>query len=294
MAAEGRGAGTLSALFRFELVKMAGRRITWVPFITVAIVTALIVTVFYHAEFKFHREMFRSFKLYFKNKNEFANGYYMAVHSFNPLFQMLVPIFISVASGIMVAGEAEQGTLRACLIRPVSRPRLLLSKFFMLWVYSMLISVFTVVLLTVLGVLNFGTGSLYAMNVFFNNGLEGISVISAEEMPMRILLAGVLAACGMTVLASLALLISSLVESAAMAYVITLAIYFAFFTLRALPFWDWLHPYLFVTHMLRWQQCFYSEVKTGDIMVSLVHQAGYIIAFLSAAVLLFKERDIKS
>jgi len=286
--------GKWSALFRFELVKMSGRRITWVPFLTIAIVAALIVTVFHHAEFKFHKDLFKSFKLVFKNKDEFANGYYMAVHSFNPLFQMLVPLFISVASGIMLAGEAEQGTLRACLIRPVSRQRLLLSKFVVLWVYSMLISIFTVALLTGLGVLNFGTGTLYTMNVIFNNGLDGIAIIPADEILGRIILAGVLASCGMTVLAALALLISSLVETASMAYVITLSVYFAFLTLRAFPFLDWLHPYLFVTHMLRWQQCFYSDIKYGDIFVSLIHMAGYIVTFLSAAVLLFKERDIKS
>lgn len=294
MAEEKRVPGSWSALFRFELVKMAGRRITWVPFFAIGIIAALIVTVFYHAEFKFHREMFKSFKLDFKSKDEFANGYYMAVHSFNPLFQLLIPIFISVASGLMIAGEAEQGTLRACLIRPVSRSRLILSKFIVLWAYAMLISNFTVVLLTVLGILNFGTGTLYTMNVFFNNGLQGISAIPPDELPGRLVLAWLLASVGMTVLAALALLVSSLVETASMAYVITLAIYFAVFTLRAFPFLDWLHPYLFVTHMMRWQQCFYSEVKTGEIFVSLIHQAGYIVAFLSAAVLLFKERDIKS
>ncbi len=292
---EKRFPGSWSALFRFELVKMAGRRITWVPFFAIGIIAALIVTVFYHAEFKFHREMFKSFKLDFKSKDEFANGYYMAVLSFNPLFQLLIPIFISVASGLMIAGEAEQGTLRACLIRPISRQRLILSKFVVLWSYAMFISNFTMVLITLLGILNFGTGTLYTMNVFFNNGLQGISAIPPSELPGRLVLAWLLASVGMTVLAALALLVSSLVESAAMAYVITLAIYFSVYTLRVLPLnLEWLHPYLFVTHMLRWQQCFYSEVKMGEIFVSLIHQAGYIVAFLSAAVLLFKERDIKS
>jgi len=158
----------------------------------------------------------------------------------------------------------------------------------------MLLTLFTVFAFTGLGVINFGSGTLYTMNAFYNNGLEGISVIPSDELPGRILLASVLAAYGLTVLSALALLISSLVESAAMAYVITLAVYFAFYALRLFPFLEFLHPYLFVTHMLRWQQCFYSDVKYGDISVSLIHMSGYIVAFLSTAVLLFKERDIKS
>ena len=36
--AEIRIPGTWRALFRFELAKMAGRRITWVPFFAIAIV----------------------------------------------------------------------------------------------------------------------------------------------------------------------------------------------------------------------------------------------------------------
>ena len=35
-------------------------------------------------------------------------------------------------------------------------------------------------------------------------------------------------------------------------------------------------------------------MKMGDIYVSLVHMAGYLIVFLSAAVFLFQERDIHS
>ncbi len=287
--------GRWSALFRFELTKMAGRRITWVPFLVLTLLSAVIVFAFSHADFRRHMDWFKTVgQLEFKSKEQFANGYYMTVLSMNPLFQMLTPLFISVTSGLMLAGEAEQGTLRACLIRPVSRRRLIVSKFVVLWVYSMLVCSFAVVLLAALGVLNFGTGTLYTANVFFNNGQDGISAITAAEMPLRLVLAWLLASLGMTVLAALALLVSSLVETAAMTYVITLAIYFTFLILRAFPFLEGLHPYLFVTHMLRWQQCFYNEIKVGDIYVSLIHQAGYIVSFLSAAVLLFDERDVKS
>ncbi len=284
--------GTWTALFRFELAKMFGRRITWVPFFAVAILTVLIAAAFHNTEFGPLRALLK--RLNFKSKAEFVNGYLMTAHGMNALFHMLIPIFISVASGMMIAGEAEQGTLRACLIRPVSRARLIISKFIMLWFYAMIICNFSVALMWLVGVLNFGTGTLYAVNMLFHNGQDGVSIIAAEEMPGRLAAAWLLASLGMTVLAALALFISSLVDTAAMAYVITLSIYFVVFILWMFPFFEWLHPYLFVTHMMRWQQCFFSEMKMGDIYVSLIHEAGYIVAFLSAAVLMFKERDIKS
>ena len=285
---------SLRAVLRFEWVKLTGRRITWVPFLILALVVALIVTVFHHFQFNYARKIFGTFGFVFHRKEEFINGFYMTAHAMNPLFQLLLPIFISVASGLMVAGEAEHGTLRACLVRPVSRRKLLLGKFVILAGYGLVLSLFAIVLLVGAGVLNFGTGSLYSLNILFNNGQEGASVVPAAEAPARFVLAWLLATSGTMVLAALALLVSALVDTAAMAYVITLSIYFAFLTLRSFPFLEWLYPYLFVTHMLRWQQCFFSYVKTGEIYVSLIHLAGYLIVLLTAAVLLFEQRDIKS
>jgi ABC-2 type transport system permease protein len=287
-------ASAMGPLLRFEWTKMMGRRITWLPFLVLTIVVILIISVFHHVQFTIHKQIFKSFDFNFRDKSEFVNGYYMAAHAMNPVFQMLIPIFISVASGLMVAGEAEQGTLRACLIRPVTRRRLILGKFLMLCGYSLALSFFVLVLLLAGGIANFGTGNLYTLNVIFNNGMDGASMVPEAELPMRFLLAALLASAGMAVLSALALLISALVDTAAMAYVLTLSIYFAVLTLRALPFLDWLYPYLFVTHMLRWQQCFYSYIKNGEIYVSLIHLTGYLVALLSASMLLFEERDIKS
>jgi ABC-type transport system involved in multi-copper enzyme maturation permease subunit len=288
-------AGSLGAVLRFEWTKLTGRRVTWVPFIVLALVVTVIVTVFHHLRFTHMSELFvKALKLASLQKDEFVNGYYMTAHAMNPIFQGLMPIFISIASGMMVAGEAEQGTLRACLIRPVSRWRLLTGKFIILGGYSLALSFFVLTLLVVAGLLNFGTGNLYTLNILFHNGQDGASFVPAAELPARFLAAGLIAAAGMMVLSALALLISALVDTAAMAYVLTLSIYFAMLTLRTLPFLDWLYPYLFVTHMLRWQQCFDAFMKTGEIYVSLIHLAGYLIGLFTAAVLLFEQRDIKT
>ena len=290
----GKGDLAVTPLLRFEWTKMAGRRIFGVPFLVLALVVALIVTVFHHVQFKHMLALFQALHVNLSSKSEFVNAYYMAAHAMNPVFQLLIPIFITVVAGLMVAGEAEDGTLRACLVRPVSRRRLLLTKFELLAGYSLALSFFYLALLLTSGVLNFGTGNLYTLNIIFHNGDEGVSTVLEAEAPLRFLYAGLVATLGMMVLASLALLVSALVETAAMAYVVTLSIYFAAMTLRLISGLDWLYPYLFVTHMLRWQQCFYSYPKWGDIYVSMVHLAAYVIVFLSAAILLFEERDIKS
>ena len=63
-----------------------------------AAVVALIVTVFHHVQFRTTIEVFRAFNITFRSKEDFINGYYMAAHAMNPTFQLLLPIFISVAS----------------------------------------------------------------------------------------------------------------------------------------------------------------------------------------------------
>lgn len=284
---------TWGSLLRFEWVKLIKRRITWVPFIVITLVVALIVIAFHKGKFTHQREIFKAMSFVFNSKGEFVNGYFMASYTMSAVFTLLMPIFITVASGLMVAGEYEQGTLRASLIRPISRTRLILAKFMVLTIYSQVLVLFAVGLLTAAGIANFGTGTLYAANEAFNNG-HGMSVIPENEVPMRLVCSWLLGALGMMVLAAVSLLVSSLVESAAMAYVVSLSIYFAFMVLRAFNFLDWLHPYLFVTHMMRWQQCFFSYIKTGDIFVSLVHEAGYLGGLLTATALLFSERDIKN
>jgi len=285
---------TFWAFLRFETVKMFHRRITWVPFGVIVIVVALVVAVFHYSDFKTQLTFLKAMNLPVKEKKDFVNGYLMAVATLNPVSQILLPLFIAVAAGLMIAGEAEGGTLRACLIRPVSRTRLILGKFIVLGGYGLLLSYFYLGLVLTAGLINFGRGDLYLLNVFFNNGREGYAVITPDEAPYRFLLAGLLLACGMMVLASLAILVSALSRTAAMAYVISLSIYNIFLTLRALQFLEWLYPYLFVTHMLRWQQCFSENVQWGEIYVSLVHLAAYLAVFLCSAVLLFEEKDVTS
>ena len=284
----------LHALLSFEITKLRGRRVSSVPFIVLALLVGLITAVFHRLQFEQPRRLFQQANIGVSVKEDFVNGYYMAAHAMAPVFNLLIPIFISIASGLMMAGEAEGGTLRACLIRPVRRRDLILSKFAVLGAYSFCLSIFFLLLILASGIANFGTGNLVTMNFFFHNGELGVSLVPAAEVPLRFALAGILVTLGTMVLAALALMISALAETAAMSYVITLSVYFTVLTLRSFPALDWLYPYLFVTHMMRWQQCFYSHIKTGDIYVSLVHLVFYTIAFLSAAVLLFNEKDVKS
>jgi ABC-type transport system involved in multi-copper enzyme maturation permease subunit len=58
------------------------------------------------------------------------NGMYVAIAAIAVLTAFLLPLLASMAGSSPIAGEAEQGTLKTWLFRPVTRGGVLLSKWF--------------------------------------------------------------------------------------------------------------------------------------------------------------------
>src|SRR6266513_1210057 len=67
---------------------------------------------------------------------EFISALTVATFMLLPIAYMLLPLYVSLVGGDLVAKEAEDGTLRMILSRPVSRLRLLLLKWFAGAVFS--------------------------------------------------------------------------------------------------------------------------------------------------------------
>src|SRR5260221_10432397 len=75
-----------------------------------------------------------------------------------PIVYFLLPLYVSLVGGDLVAKEAEDGTLRMILCRPISRLRLL----FLKWLAG---AVFSLILVVSLGVF-----SVLVASVFFPSG----------------------------------------------------------------------------------------------------------------------------
>ena len=74
-----------------------------------------------------------------------------------PLF---LPVAVAVVAGEAIAGEAQAGTLRYLLIRPVGRTRLLVAKLVSVVAYTMLAVLVVSVTAYVVGTQLFGSGPL--------------------------------------------------------------------------------------------------------------------------------------
>src|SRR5580765_2106630 len=75
-----------------------------------------------------------------------------------PIVYFLLPLYVSLVGGDMVAKEAEDGTLRMILCRPISRLRLLLLKWFSGVIFSLVL------------VISLGVFSVVVAGIFFPSG----------------------------------------------------------------------------------------------------------------------------
>jgi ABC-2 type transport system permease protein len=229
------------------------------------------------------------------------NGYMVCFIILN-LLLIHVPILVALIAGDAVAGEANMGTLRLLVSKPVSRLRLLLVKFTASSVYTLILLIWVAVLALFLSMLLFGTDWLAVPRELEFNLIESSDVL------WRYGAAFIFAAIGLICVAALAFMLSVFSDNAVVPIVITVCIIIVFtiLTQMQIPFYDeTIKPYLFTTHMLGWKGFFYVKAVDGEtirgsvenfpaIIRSALILIGYTIFFLMISFLYFKKKNILS
>lgn len=230
---------------------------------------------------------------------EFTNGIFFAGMTVGFSFHLLFPIFASLIGGIQVAGEAKDGTLRATLIRPVSRTQLLLAKFAVSILYLFVVMWFFLGLALLLGIPTFGWNRVLAFNNIFMQVGEAKGAfyfMSPEETIQRLVIVCALGCYSMLVVASLALFLSTIFEGPIVPIVGSVGVYFISFILgqESEGFFEHLRKYLFTSHMFFWRSVFAPEIPWEAVRKDLLWCTGYIATFLLAGLLSFRWKDVKS
>jgi ABC-2 type transport system permease protein len=206
-----------------------------------------------------------------------------------PLF---LPIAVAIVAGEAIAGEAQAGTLRYVLIRPVGRTRLLVAK---------LVSVMTFVLLAVLVVAAtaYLTGTLLLGHEEIAAGAGGTATnsvsgtsLSTQELLLRTLLALVYAMLSMLGVAAIALFLSTVVESPLAAALGTLAVLIASTLLLTLDAANALQPFLPTRYWLSFVDLFRDPILWRDVLRGTGLQLVYVVVFLAAGWANFTTKDI--
>jgi ABC-2 type transport system permease protein len=294
-------------LLSIELYKIARRSRTYIAFAAIAAIV-LIFQYAFKADGKSYMDlMLQNIQDNFEVDKKLAiNGYFMCYLILNTLL-IQVPILVALVAGDAISGEANMGTLRLVLTRPVSRSE-------WLWVKFMASSIFTIVLLIWMAFLAlwvsiwiFGVDD---MLIFRVKGDESqILQIAADDVLWRYVAAFAYAAVALLVIASLAILLSVYAENSIGPIVATVCIV-VFFTIVSninVPIIDkQLKPWLFTSYMVGWKGFFYigtdsdgmpikgSIENWASIRNSLLILFAHIVFFFGWALIAFKRKDILS
>lgn len=290
-------------LLKIEIYKIFKRPRTYIAFAVIALIIFLIQIALKFGGKEYVGLMMSGMGDSFEEipTRVILNGYLVCFIILN-LLLIHVPILVALVSGDAIAGEANMGTLRLLVSKPVSRFRLLIVKFTASVFYTMLLLVWVAILALFLSILLFGVNWLgVARELQFN-------VMESDDVLWRYALAFCFAAIGLICVASLSFMLSVFADNSIGPIVITVCIIIVFtiLTQMQIPFYDeTIKPYLFTTHMLGWKGFFYVKAVDGvtekgsienlsAILKSAAILIGYTAVFLGIAFWSFKRKNILS
>jgi ABC-2 type transport system permease protein len=214
-----------------------------------------------------------------------------------------MPLLVALIAGDAIAGEANMGTLRLSLTKPVSRTEYMLVKFFAAVIYTVALLLWMAVLALFGSMLIFGVNDLVVLKS------TGIDQVPVYDVLWRYVAAFGFAAVALTTVAALSFLLSVFAENAIGPIIATMSIVIVFSILSQMniPIYDnTVKPYLFTTHMVAWKGFFYVKANADGstipgsvanlpaIMRSCGVLVAYIVLFAGTAIAVFKRKDILS
>ena len=233
-------------------------------------------------------------------KDTLLNGYFICFAILNVLL-IQMPLMVALIAGDAIAGEANMGTLRLSLTRPITRTQYMLVKFMASVVYTILLLIWLAIIALLGSMVLFGTDPLVVFRA------DEIHIMNQGDVMWRYFAAFGYAAVALTTIAALAFLLSVFAENSIGPIIATMSIVIVFTILSQfnIPLYDKnVKPYLFTTHMVAWKGFFYvqadAENRTIDgsiqnlpsIMRSMGILVGYIVVFVGSAIWVFRRKDI--
>ncbi len=277
------------SLLKIELFKIFKRPRTYISFGIVAAITFIIQLAMLT-----DGKMFVSFALggiseQFDIQGTILNGYLVTYIILQSLL-IHIPLLVALVAGDSLAGEANLGTLRLLLTKPISRAKLILMKFLSSVIYTVILILWLAVVALVFSLLLFGKGDM------INLKSDAFVLILQNDIVWRYFMAFCFATLAMTTIASLSMMLSAFADNSIGPIVATMGIVVVITILSnlELPLFSIIKPYLFTTHMIGWKGFFDDPVPFKAIGRSALVLVAYTVGFLVITILYFNKKDIKS
>lgn len=288
-------------LIRIELFKIFRKPRTFIAFFAITAIVGLIQMGFYVDGESYINFGMQALSDSFDVDGKILNGYLLAYIILQTLL-VHVPLLIALVSGDMISGEANMGTLRLLITKPVSRAKLVSAKFLASSVYTLLLLMWMAVWALFVSMLIFGTDDMIIMKS------EVVTQIIEKDVVWRYVAAFGFAALAMVTVSSLAFFLSIFAENSIGPIIACMSIVIVFTILNTLnlPIFNTVKPYLFTSHMLGWKGFFDVKVNVDNeqivgsvenlpaVMRSAAILFLHIIGFWIASIVVFKKKDIMS
>ncbi|MGC8654391.1 MAG: ABC transporter permease [Candidatus Kryptoniota bacterium] len=279
------------SLFSLEIQKTFLRLRTYIGFAAIFIAVVLLEVIFKISHDSMVRTIAGVATEDFIMSGNILNVWTITAFIMNSLY-IHVPFLIALVAGDMVSSEATGGTIRFLLIRPPSRSKIIFYKYLTMLFYTAVLLIFMSALCIGLGLVLFGNGDA----IRIQTEIPHIVILPAHIAASRTLLAFLAAILSMSVVGSLAFLLSTIAENSVGPIIGSMAVMIVFLIVGNLPFDTLaaLRPYLFTTYMNIWQlflnEPIYWNRIAKDAGALLFHDALFFII----SYYVFLKKDIKS
>jgi ABC-2 type transport system permease protein len=272
---------------RNELWKLFGKKRTYIGFGAFILAQNAMLLAFRFTHWQTQMEATLAGNGYLAR--EYMSALTVAVIMLIPQIMLLMPLYVSLVGGDLVAKEVEDGTLRMILSRPISRFRLLFVK----WVAGV---IFAAVLVLVLGGTALGCARIWfpwkGMFVFLPGAV--FNVLSAEHGFKLYLFSHLFMTLNASVVLGIAFMFSCFNMKPAAATILALSLLFVNLVMEGIPFFESYHEYLLTYHFRSWHNVYAQPIPWAQMGQSLcVLLAVNLTTFLIGASA-FQARDIKS
>jgi len=286
-------------LIQIELYKIFKRPRTYIAFVAISALVGII-----QMGLKIDGKSYVDFMLKdlsFQFEGNVLNGY-LICYIILQLLLVHVPLLISLIAADLISGEANMGTLRLLITKPISRTQFILAKFFAAATYTMMLLIWMAILALFVSMLIFGTDSMVNLKSSY------IVMLDADDVFWRYIGAFCFASLAMITVAALGFFLSLFAENSIGPIVATMSIIIVFtiFSTLDIPLFNAVKPFLFTTHMIKWKEFFDIQVTVDNetIKGTVAHwdriftSAGvlltHIVLLVGASVVVFKKKDVLS
>jgi ABC-2 type transport system permease protein len=271
---------------RNEVWKLFGKKRTYIGFAMFLLAQNAMLLVFRCTRWQSNVERMLEGNGYLAA--QYISALTVAVIMLIPQIILLMPLYATLVGGDLVAKEAEDGTLRMILCRPISRLRLLALK----WLAGM---IFAASLVLVLG----GTALLFARFWFPWQGMfafvPGIvfNVLDAPTGLKLYLCAHLFLAMNAIVMLSFAFMFSCFNVKPAAATILALSVLFVSLVMEGIPFLEQYHQWLLQYHFRSWLLVFAQPTPWARVAESQCILLAVICTTFVIGATAFQMRDIK-